>query len=471
MAVMLIIAGIAGLVWSTLFALRGSLVAGCLAFLLAGCCFGHPLVHFDLGSFPLTIDRLVLLLMVVAFVVQRRLGLLEPKPWTRADALLAAFLAILLVSTFAGDWRVSMPGQVSPLWRLGGGYVFPAILYWMARQSPLRARHVGLVQGALACFGVYLAITAILEIAGQWSWVFPGYISNPNLGLHFGRARGPMIHAVSFGEYLAVCLLGAWLWRSRLGRRGQLAIVALVPLFLTGIYLTYTRSVWLGAALGLLIVLAMTLRGRWRTLVVGGAVVAGVMLALANSERLVGFRREGSAEETKQSVDMRGAFAYVSWMMFQDRPLLGAGFGQFPEAKLPYLADRSTQLHLESIRDYVHHNTFLSLLTETGLAGLGLFLALLVAWGRNAWALWRSPLSPQWARAQGVLMLGTLGVYVCQGMFHELSYTPLDNSLIFFLAGITAGLRPLAGTAPAAATAPAPSHAVLQPGCLGASGC
>ena len=31
-------------------------------------------------------------------------------------------------------------------------------------------------------------------------------------------------------------------------------------------------------------------------------------------------------------------------------------------------------------------------------------------------------------------MLAALGVYVCQAMFHELTYTPIDNSLVFLLA-------------------------------------
>ena len=88
-------------------------------------------------------------------------------------------------------------------------------------------------------------------------------------------------------------------------------------------------------------------------------------------------------------------------------------------------------------------NTLLSLLTETGLVGLGLYLAVLAGWARTAWQLARSPSPPPWARAQGVLMLGVLVVYLCVAMFHELSYTPIDNSLVFLLAGVTMGLRPL----------------------------
>ena len=44
---------------------------------------------------------------------------------------------------------------------------------------------------------------------------------------------------------------------------------------------------------------------------------------------------------------------------------------------------------------------------------------------------------PDWARAQGALTVGALGLYVCQALFHELSYLPMDNTVLFFLAGIT----------------------------------
>jgi O-antigen ligase len=137
---------------------------------------------------------------------------------------------------------------------------------------------------------------------------------------------------------------------------------------------------------------------------------------------------------------MRGSFAYVSWLMFQDRPFFGFGFGQFPEAKNEYLSDRSSDLPLEQIRGYVHHNTYLSLLTETGLVGLGLFVAMLVGWTRRGWWLWNDPSASEELRSLAPLTLGVLAVYACQLMFHELSYTPIDHSLVFLFAGLTAGL-------------------------------
>jgi multidrug efflux pump subunit AcrB len=64
--------------------------------------------------------------------------------------------------------------------------------------------------------------------------------------------------------------------------------------------------------------------------------------------------------------------------MFCDHPVFGVGFGRFYDRKLPYLSDRSQNFELESLRPLHHHNTLLSVLTETGLVGLAAFIGLFV---------------------------------------------------------------------------------------------
>jgi O-antigen ligase len=290
-----------------------------------------------------------------------------------------------------------------------------------------------------------------LEITQQWWAVFPKHIADPASGIHFGRARGPMVHAVSYGSYLGVCLLAVWAWQWRFDNKGRLVLMALLPLLAAGVFFSYTRSAWLGIALGMTIMLGLTLRGAWRPLVLGTIVSVGLLLAVTKMDKLVEFDRGENIAHARSSVALRGDMAYLSWNMFLDRPLFGAGFDQFRNAKLPYLADRSSEFKVGYLRNYSHHNTLLSLLTETGLVGLSLFLAVLGGWGWAAWKLARSTEMPDWARAQGALLLGALGVYIAQAAFHELSYTAIDNVLLFTLAGLTVGLHAeLTGKTPAA---------------------
>jgi len=445
MTAIILIAVLVGLVWGTVYVCRGSLLAGCLVLLVIGYCFGHSLISFDLGRLPLTLDRLALGGLIIAYFVQRWLGTADPKPPTRTDVAMLALAAWLTLRTLTTDWSHDAEGKYAAIWRLMAGFLMPMIIYWIVRQSRVTQRGVTGVYALLTVFGVYLAVTGLAEIAGQWWLVYPTYIRDPDMGIHFGRARGPMLQSQSLGLYLGMCLLCAWIWRPRLSRVGQLVLIPLFLAFLAAIYCTYTRCVWMGVGLGGLVVLALSLRGKWRPLVVGSICAAGLLVAVLNWEGLIAIKREDGVVAARSSAQMRLSFTYVSWTMFLDRPLLGHGFGRYAEAVRPYLQDRATDLNLESLRDLCHHNTFLSLLTETGLIGMALYLIVLAGWGRGAWCMWRDRSAPDWVRRHGLLMLGALGVYCCPAMFFDLTLSPHDHWMFFFLAGVTAALRPLAG--------------------------
>lgn len=439
MAFIILLAICIALVWGTWYVFYGSPVLGCLVFLLTACCFGHEWFNFDLGPIPLTLDRLVIVAIVGAAAAQWWLGRLDVKPLRVADKIAVFFMAVLTLRSFGEQSERVVFGDMPPLMRLTLGYLLPLTVYFLARNSRISNGGLQALYVCVIMFGLYLATTGLLEISGQWWAVFPRYISDPEVGLHFGRARGPMVQAVTFGLFLGTCLLTAWISLVRVPRLCKPPLVAAMMLFAAAIYYSYTRSVWLGAAVGLFVVLGFTLHASWRRLVLGSMIALALILGATKADSIVGFKREGSVADTRESVSMRGSFTYVSWKMFLDRPVWGFGFGQFPHAKLPYLADRSTDLHLEVIRPYVHHNTFLSLLTETGVIGMGLFVALLIGWCRQSVCLCQQAV-PDWIRMQAVLSLGVLGLYTCQLLAHELSYTPLDNSLVFLIVGLTSGL-------------------------------
>ncbi len=98
MIVVYLIAGIAALIWGILGLSRGSLMGWCLVFLVVGVCFGYSFLTFKLGPVPLSLDRIVLLLLAAAYVVQRRLGRTDPKPLELTDKLLLAFLGVLVLT-------------------------------------------------------------------------------------------------------------------------------------------------------------------------------------------------------------------------------------------------------------------------------------------------------------------------------------------------------------------------------------
>lgn len=464
MTPILIVAALAGLVWGTILLTRGSLVAGCLVYLVLACCFGVHFFSFEAGGTTLSLDRLFLVGLVAAYLVQWQLGKTDAKPLMKTDLVLLGMLGVFAVSAFTHDYRTTGKGEVPIVQHLINGYLIPLALYFVARQAKHTNTNLTLPLVVLACFGVYLAVIGLLEAAGQWSLVYPQYIADPTVGLHFGRSRGPMVQSVSYGLYLGTCLLCAWLWREQLSAKWQWLIWSALPLFPAAIYFTKTRSVWLGAAAGLLVVLAVTLRGKLRVAVLGGAVAAVLVVGVLQIDSIMSLQREGTVEDTHRSTSMRGAFTYVSWKMFQDKPIFGFGFGQFAREKKAYLSDRSVDLRLEEIRDYVHHNTFLSVLTETGLVGLCLLVTVLGGWAYHGWKLARDERGNSASRRIGVLLLGVLGIAFFQMIGHEITFTPLDNSLIFLFAGLTVGLRAAAVTRRVEAPLPVQYVPLTMPG-------
>lgn len=453
MEFLLLAAGIVGLIWGLVLLIRGNLVAGCMAYLPLTCCFGTYFWQIDLGPTTLSLDRFYLVALAAAFAVHWKLDKLDFKPVTRIDCFFASFVGVIFLSMITHDFRDTMPGTPPTPQHFINGYLIPTFLYVVVRSAPLRANEIMIGLWTLTGFGIYLAITGVMEAHGQWWAVFPKYIANPEIGLHFGRARGPMIQSVSYGMYLASCLAAAWILKDRLSGMASASLWLLQPLFAAAVYFTKTRSVWLGAASALLVYFALATRGKVRAVVLGTAILGGLGVIALKSDAILSMKREFSAADTKKSADMRGSFAYVSWKMFLDNPILGVGFGQFASEKKPYLGDRSVDLDLESIRPYVHHNTFLAVLTETGLLGLIPFLATLFGWAYAGVKLSRD--REGWVRAQGLLCVGTLAAAFWQMTGHEITFTTFDNSLIYTVAGMTSGLYAVRATQAKSAPSPA----------------
>jgi N-acetylglucosaminyldiphosphoundecaprenol N-acetyl-beta-D-mannosaminyltransferase len=440
MPIVAVILGVAALVWGAVYARRGSLLIGSGVFLAVAYVFGHEFWKANVGPLPLTLDRLVLAALLAALAIQWRIGRFKLRPFTGSDLALLALLS-LLVTSAAMSGQPEVDGATSKWGRLVTSFLIPGVLYFIVRHAAIKPRDWVWLLTGFAALGTYLGLTAVLEIAGGWPFVFPRYIADPNLGIHFGRARGPELNSASLGLTLSLCFWCAWTLLGQTARRWQqLAIVVALPIMACGVFFTYTRSTWLGLIASGLIVAALQIPPRWRLPTLAAAALGGVLIVAGSWSQLVGLKREGTAAESLHSVGQRTSFAYVSWQMFRDHPLWGVGFGRFYDRKLPYLSDRSQEFELESLRHLHHHNTLLSLLTETGLFGLGTYLALMIVWARQAWQLARHRKPKWWFHAQGILMLALLTNYLCSAVFHDLTLIPSQHWFLFVFAALTVSL-------------------------------
>ncbi len=442
MPIIVLIFAAVGLTWGAVVAKRVSLMVGCGLVVVVSYALGHEFWNVHVGPLPITLDRLLLVALLGALAYQWRRGDFAIRAMTGCDWLLAALLIVLTVSTvFSGHPEVT-DGVTSKWGRLFASFLLPVVLYTAVRQFSITRHNWTHLLVILVTMGVYLVFTAICEAGHLWSFVFPRYIADPTLGIHFGRARGPELNSVSLGLYLTACGLCAWMLLPEARRRWQqLTLIVVIPLIGFSILLTYTRSTWIGLIASALVVAAFQISRRWRYPAFGAGAFIALLLVAFSWSNLLDIKREGSTGDSEHSVDQRESFAYVSWQMFCDHPILGVGFGRFFDQKLPYLSDRRQVVELESIRNLHHHNTLLSVLVETGLVGLAAFLAVLVAWGRTAWSLATTVELPGWIRAQGVLTLALLANYLSSAVFHDLTLLPSQELLLFVFVAVTVNLN------------------------------
>jgi hypothetical protein len=436
MEFLLLIAVLVGLLWGAIIAQRGGLLAGATMVLLVGVVLGPHFLSLPGGPMPITLDRLLLAAVVIAYAGLRLYDKGDPKPLALPDVVLFFLMGVLTVNVFTNDWKLN---RSQPLSYLVFFWMMPLAIYWVVRQCRITERGFRAVLTCFAVFGVYLAFTSVCEARGYWHWVFPQYIVKSSFTEFLGRGRGPLLNPPGNGILLGMCLAcGLLLW-PRLGTIGKLALAGgFMPLLLLGMYYTLTRSVWMGAAAVMAVVVGLALPRRCRVPAVIAATLIGGCVVAAKWQSIYAFKRDKnlSAAETADSTTLRPILAYVAWQMFVDQPIMGCGLAHYYDDKDPYLHDRTTELQLEKVRPYVQHNAVLSLMAETGLAGLTGFLLLMLLWTRQAWHMWRNSNAPLWQRQVGLLFLALIAGYWPNAMFHDTTIIPMMNMLVFYSAGV-----------------------------------
>lgn len=412
-----------------------------LAIIIVGAVFGHDFFHIAKGPIPITLDRLLFggaLVLAGWFYLTNREDL---RPINRLDVAMICLVGVLFLSTITHDFTFlnNMPAS-----RLLFFNLIPFGVYMLARTAKLGERELVVITVVFGAFSVYLALTAIAEMKSIYALVFPKYIINSESTEFFGRGRGPFLNPVSNGIFQLFGLASIWLWWPKLSSsmRGRVLVIGLSVLISAGVYATLTRSVWMSLVLMSGLMVWLPSRQRQKGLLIVGAFLVVLVAIPVLGDKLNAFKRdkEVTVSQMSQSAELRPLFLTVAWRMFEDRPLFGCGFGQYPREKYPYLQDPYTGKPLSMTKYYMQHNVFLAYLTETGLIGLLFLLLMMAMMLEAAWRLWWKIERTLLQRQFGMLLAALLMVYCVNGMFHDTSIMPMTNMLLFFTAAIVNNL-------------------------------
>jgi O-antigen ligase len=207
------------------------------------------------------------------------------------------------------------------------------------------------------------------------------------------RLKGAGLNPNQLGTYLvaSMVLMGTLAANNRWSPMARAAALLVAVLGGLAVFMTLSRGALVGLGAALLVAPLVIGRGRrLGALVLVVAAVVGTLgwyTAIAPAQavdRITHPERGGGSG--------REDLWRIGWRMAEDRPVHGVGAGNFPESSVHYVLRPGSTQRDEIIIDHkrVAHNIYLTVLSELGAVGLGLFLFILLMCLRCALkAAWR----------------------------------------------------------------------------------
>lgn len=334
------------------------------------------------------------------------------------------------------------------LWDPYGAFLWAAGVAGAVRLTR-RGRAVDFLHLAL-CAGFLASAYGILQYF-NWDWVWP-YTLNPYGGRAVSTFGNPNFLS-SYNVALMPAALALFLAEKAPGRRAVYAVVFLA--MEAAMLATLTRSSWVGA---LVACAALALSSRLRAR--GRAEPKPVGLLLASAAALV-FLWPSSSIATGYAPNVVGRLTEIStlmkrddyyspfhqrvliwtcaWLMGSESPVLGKGGGAF---ELFYPFYQGTLLHASTFWHHMRthannsHNEVLEIFSQTGLAGLGAYLAFWAAFFETVRRGLKSRLGedPLWVAAAA----GCAGVLV-DNLLNVSLHFAVPALLFWWLAGSVLG--------------------------------
>ncbi|MBA2360743.1 MAG: O-antigen ligase family protein [Actinobacteria bacterium] len=317
------------------------------------------------------LDRVVLFIAFVAFVVRRtstaRGSRLEPAHWL---LLLAAVYAVV-----SAIWVGTLTEREGMFHLLDTFGLVPFAMFVAAPHVFASERQLRILLWMLTSVGAYLSVTALFETVRLNAFIFPQYIVDPDVGIHFGRARGPFAEAVANGLAIFACGVAAIILASMSRRLAvRMTCIAVVGAASSALVMTLTRAIWLGSVVAILVALLAVRRLRPYAFVAIPFLVAVVFVTVSVVPELG--TRAAERQAAQAPIWDRINTTNAAFRMLDERPLLGFGWDRFTEESEPYLRQKD-DIPLTG-RDTDLHNVFLARAVELGVLGGALWLAAFV---------------------------------------------------------------------------------------------
>jgi O-antigen ligase len=317
-------------------------------------------INLGAGLPDLTLTRFCVAFLTVTLLAQIATHQRPMFKITKVDMAALAFFLALGASTLAAN---------DPVWAFQYSldrYFVPLLMYFIARNLTDSRQDVEWLLNALLILSFYSAIYLIYEhlIVGTKVSADYGYAVRIVRGL----LGGPHVFGLVFTMALPFTVQ-RYLETQQPTKR--MLYLALVGLFLVGIFLTYKRGTWLSAVVSFLVLQFMHPRFRRFFLVL--LIVASLVLIFAGDQLTDSAAAERLNDDLETGNNRTNIWEEVI-ELWKKRPIFGYGFDQFR-----YLSDEYGAVE----------NFYLFILVSVGIVGLLPFLALLLFVVRDSAMIYR----------------------------------------------------------------------------------
>ena len=392
--------------------------------------------HFGLMGFPINPARTLTFIAVFVWAARKVLigSIVRKRRWNMGHVLLLSCAVYAIGSAFAHGSL----GNASKNGLLDTFGLIPFLLFFISADTFIARRDRLFFLKVVTVVAGYLALTAVLEGLGLRALTWPRYINDPSVGYHLERARGPFAEAVGNGvaivQFGGLALIGATQWQSRRAKRwGRFIGIASIGASV----FTLTRSVWIGTAFAMLVVLASFKRLRRYLPAVAGA---SLVLVIALLTVVPGFSESVETRTSQQRpiwdrINMNAA-AYAA---FEDHPLVGLGWDGIRTQGPDYLFQNDSIPIFQESEETSIHSWYLTILADLGFIGFMLWFGSVCYW------LLLAPLRPSKSRELAHWRAGLL--FISIELLFVAGFVPMSQAagsfVVWVVAGIVAAQHPM----------------------------
>jgi len=380
------------------------------------------LVRFEILGIPATLLELMILLLFLAWLTKKQFFLKAEKIvfsqfwWLTLLFLLSAVLAIFI----SPDLRAALG--------IFKAYFLEPLLFFLVLINTIRSsQQTKLILGAIGISALFVSIIALWQYLNllpsyePWISEFPKRVSSI---FEYPNAVGLFLAPIAV-LFLGILLLAHPVdnfKNKKLKSKTRHFILGVIIFSLLAIIFSFSRGAILGILAGVIFFSFFSRYKKW----IWAILALGIALALIIPQSRTLIYEIVTFQDV--SSDVRTVLWQGTWNLLKDRPLQGAGLAGFPTIYDQYRLIKHTELLLYP------HNIIFNFWTELGLAGLIIFIWLIVKFFSQGikFKKVRLTLNSSFSFSLPLVLLGTMIAVLVYGLV-DVPYFKNDLSVFFWL--------------------------------------